>query len=120
MITFPSDGQKLAGAGFYEITGLAWSGRGRIERVEISVDGGATWQTAHIDEPRLTKAFSRFRFPWKWSGQEANLRSRCTDESGYVQPTREALVEVRGLNSNYHNNAIKTWKIAADGAVSNA
>jgi len=120
LITFPSGGQKLAGPGLYEITGLAWSGRGRIERVEVSVDGGATWQNARIDEPRVTKAFSRFRFPWKWDGQESNLRSRCTDETGYLQPTREALVEARGLNSNYHNNCIKSWKITADGVVSNA
>jgi sulfane dehydrogenase subunit SoxC len=120
VITFPSGGQKLSGQGMYEITGLAWSGRGRIERVEISIDGGKTWQNARIDEPRLTKAFSRFRLPWKWDGQETNLRSRCTDESGYVQPTREALVEVRGLNSNYHNNCVKSWKISPDGAVTNA
>ncbi len=119
VITFPSGGQKLAGPGLYEISGLAWSGRGGIDRVEISVDGGTTWQNARIDEPRLAKAFTRFRLPWKWDGQQTQVQSRCTDETGYVQPTREALVEARGLNSNYHNNCIKSWKIAPDGGVSN-
>jgi sulfane dehydrogenase subunit SoxC len=119
LITFPSGGQKLAGAGLYEITGLAWSGRGRIERVEISTDGGKNWQNARLDEPRLKMAFTRFRAPWKWDGQEATLQSRCTDESGYVQPSREALVEVRGLNSQFHNNCITVWKVAADGGVRN-
>ena len=120
VITFPSGGQKLSGPGMYEITGLAWSGRGRVDRVEVSTDGGETWQTARIDEPRLRIAFSRFRLPWKWDGQPVTLQSRCTDETGYVQPTREALIAARGMNSNYHNNAIKIWKVSADGAVSNA
>jgi len=120
VITYPSGGQKLAGPGFCEITGLAWSGRGRIDRVEVSADGGKSWQNARIDEPRLRMAFSRFPLPWKWDGQELRLQSRCTDETGYVQPTREALIEARGTNSNYHNNCITTWKISADGGVSNA
>jgi len=119
VITFPSGGQKLAGPGFYEITGLAWSGRGRIERVEVSTDGGKTWQNARIDEPRLRMAFTRFRLPWKWDGQETSLQSRSTDETGYVQPTREALIEARGANSQYHNNCITTWKISAEGGVRN-
>jgi sulfane dehydrogenase subunit SoxC len=119
LITFPSGGQKLAGAGIYEITGLAWSGRGRIDRVEISTDEGKTWQNARIDEPRLRMAFTRFRMPWKWDGQEAALQSRCTDETGYVQPSREALVEVRGLNSQFHNNCITIWKVSPDGGVRN-
>jgi len=120
VITFPSGGQKLPGPGMYEITGLAWSGRGRIERVEVSTDDGETWQNARIDEPRLRIAFSRFRLPWNWNGQPATLQSRCIDETGYAQPTRAALIEARGMNSNYHNNAIKVWKISTDGAVSNA
>src|SRR5437667_5580212 len=119
LITYPSGGQKLAAPGFCEITGLAWSGRGRIERVQGSADGGKSWQNARIDEPRLRMAFSRFRLPWKWDGQEARLQSRCTDETGYVQPTREALIEARGANSNYHNNCITTWKISAEGGVRN-
>jgi sulfane dehydrogenase subunit SoxC len=120
VITQPSGGGRLSGPGFVEIGGLAWSGRGRIERVEVSTDGGASWHDAALQEPRLPIAFTRFRLPWRWEGSEAVLMSRCTDESGYVQPTREELVAVRGTNSQYHCNAIKSWKVAADGAVSNA
>jgi len=119
LITFPSGGQKLTGPATYQITGLAWSGRGRIERVEISTDGGAKWTNAKLQEPRLPIAFTRFDLPWYWDGKETVLLSRCTDETGYVQPAKEALVEVRGVNSQYHNNAIKAWKIAADGGVTN-
>jgi sulfane dehydrogenase subunit SoxC len=120
VITRPSGGQKVNGPGFVEISGLAWSGRGRIERVEVSTDGGSSWRDAALGEPRLPIAFTRFRLPWRWEGGEAVLLSRCTDESGYVQPTREELVAVRGMNSQYHCNAIKSWKVAADGSVSNA
>jgi sulfane dehydrogenase subunit SoxC len=119
IITFPSGGQKLAGPGLYEITGLAWSGRGRIEKVEISTDGGKSWQAARLDEPRLKMAFTRFRLPWKWDGQEASLQSRSTDETGYVQPAREALIAARGMNSAFHNNCITIWTVAADGGVRN-
>ncbi|PWT93301.1 MAG: sulfite dehydrogenase [Proteobacteria bacterium] len=120
LITYPSGGHKLKGPGFCEITGLAWSGAGRIERVEISTDGGSTWRDAALQEPRLPIAFTRFRFPWQWDGREAVLQSRATDESGYVQPALDALVAVRGTNYQYHCNAIKPWKLAADGSVSNA
>ncbi|MFN7921375.1 MAG: sulfite dehydrogenase [Bryobacteraceae bacterium] len=120
VITRPSGGQKLAGPGFHEITGLAWSGRGKITRVEVSTDGGATWQPAQLQEPVLSKAFTRFRFPWKWDGKETVLVSRCSDETGYLQPTREELVAARGMNSNYHCNVMKPWKVAADGSVKNA
>lgn len=119
VITFPSGGQKLAGSGLYEITGLAWSGRGRIEQVEISADDGRSWQKARLDEPRLPMAFTRFRLPWQWDGREASLQSRATDDTGYVQPTREELIAVRGKNSAFHNNCITIWKVAADGAVRN-
>ncbi|HXI42951.1 MAG TPA: sulfite dehydrogenase [Bryobacteraceae bacterium] len=117
VVTFPSGGQKLPGAGWYELTGLAWSGRGRIERVEVSLDGGATWQDAALSEPRLPAAVTRFRLPWRWDGKEMTVQSRATDESGYVQPTREALVAVRGPNYEYHNNGIRPWKVMADGSV---
>ncbi|HLK70219.1 MAG TPA: sulfite dehydrogenase [Bryobacteraceae bacterium] len=120
LITFPSGGQKLKGPGFYEVSGLAWSGRGRIQRVEVSADEGRTWHDATLQEPRLSMAFTRFTFPWTWDGSEAVLQSRCTDESGYVQPGKDALVAVRGLNSQYHFNGIKTWKVMADGSVTNA
>ena len=120
LITFPSGGQKLASPGFYQVTGLAWSGRGRIQRVEVSTDDGQTWHDATLQEPRLSMAFTRFNFPWNWDGKEAVLQSRATDETGYVQPAKEPLVAVRGLNSQYHFNGIKPWKVMGDGSVTNA
>jgi sulfane dehydrogenase subunit SoxC len=119
VITFPSGGQTLAGPGLYELTGLAWSGRGRIERVEITTDGGRSWVKAALQEPRLPIAFTRFRMPWRFEGREAVIASRAVDESGYVQPTREALIAVRGVNSGYHYNGIKLWKVYSDGKVTN-
>jgi sulfane dehydrogenase subunit SoxC len=117
VITFPSGGHQLAAPGPYEISGLAWSGRGTIARVEISLDGGQTWQDSQLQEPRHRMAFTRFRSPWKWDGAETVLVSRCTDSSGYVQPTREALVAVRGMNSDYHNNCQKAWRVSSTGSV---
>jgi sulfane dehydrogenase subunit SoxC len=119
VITFPSGGQRLPGPGFVEITGLAWSGRGRVTRVDVSGDGGQSWAAATLQEPVLPMAWTRFRFPWQWDGQAARIQSRAIDETGYVQPTIAQLVEARGVHSFYHNNAIKTWAIAADGEVSN-
>jgi sulfane dehydrogenase subunit SoxC len=119
VLTSPSGGQRLPGLGFYEIRGLAWSGRGLVRRVEVSTDGGKTWQDAHLQEPVLPLAHTRFRLDWRWDGQEAVLQSRCTDETGYVQPTLAELVKVRGLESHYFNNAIQSWKVAADGSVHN-
>jgi len=119
VITFPSGTQTLRGAGFYEITGLAWSGRGWIRRVEVSTDGGTTWRDARLQEPIYRIAHTRFRLDWRWDGREAILQSRCTDDTGYVQPTLAELARVRGLNSVYHLNAIQSWKVARDGGVSN-
>jgi sulfane dehydrogenase subunit SoxC len=119
IITRPAGGQRLAhGAASYEITGLAWSGRGKVTRVEISTDGGASWKDADLESPVLPKAATRFRFEWAWNGQNAVLASRCTDETGYVQPSMDDLVRVRGRFSFYHCNAIKTWFVHADGSVS--
>ena len=117
VITTPSGGGKLPGPRFMEIRGLAWSGRGLIEKVEVSTDGGATWHAAELQEPRLPKAFTRFRLPWRWDGGEANLVCRAIDETGYVQPPVEDLIAVRGTESSYHNNATKAWKVQADGSV---
>lgn len=119
VITSPSGGQRLKASGFVEIRGLAWSGRGRVEKVEVSVDGGQTWQEAELQNPILPQCHTRFRFAWHWEGQEAILQSRCTDETGYQQPTLKELIEVRGTNSYYHNNAIQSWKINEDGNVRN-
>jgi sulfane dehydrogenase subunit SoxC len=83
VITRPSGGQKLPGPGFHEITGLAWSGRGKITKVEISVDGGTTWKPAQIQDPVHSKAFTRFRLPWTWDGKETKIVSRCWDDTGY-------------------------------------
>jgi sulfane dehydrogenase subunit SoxC len=118
VITSPS-GQQQIRPGFHEIRGLAWSGHGRVTKAEVSVDGGRTWQPAHLQDPILPKCHTRFRLPWRWNGQEAILQSRCTDETGYVQPTRQDLVKVRGNNSVYHYNAIQSWRVERDGRVRN-
>jgi sulfane dehydrogenase subunit SoxC len=123
VITFPSGEMKLPGAGFYEITGLAWSGRGKIARVEISTDGGKNWSLAALQEPVLPICQTRFRSPWLWDGTPSVIQSRATDETGYSQPTHKQLVDERGpLESGslfYHMNAIQSWGIAADGSVKN-
>ena len=120
VIVRPSAGQQLARPGVHEIFGFAWSGQGRIRRVEVSADGGGTWQDARLQEPVLTKCLTAFRLPWRWDGSPAALQSRATDQTGYVQPTREALIAARGTNSYYHYNGIQGWKIAASGGVTNA
>ena len=119
VITAPSARQVLDGHGFREISGLAWSGHGRISRVEVSLDGGRQWQAATLDGPVQSRALTRFRLPWVWSGQEAILQSRAVDEAGNVQPTRAALIGTDGQNSIYHYNAIQSWKVASNGEVSN-
>jgi sulfane dehydrogenase subunit SoxC len=119
VITFPSGGQRLPARGLYELTGLAWSGRGRVERVEVTTNGGKTWVKAELQEPRLPIALTRFRLAWRFDGQDTTVASRAIDETGYVQPTRAALIAVRGTNSNYHYNGIKLWSVRADGTVTN-
>jgi sulfane dehydrogenase subunit SoxC len=119
VITYPSGGQTVPGPGLYELTGLAWSGRGRVERVDVTTDGGKNWQEARLQEPRMRLAFVRFRLAWQWDGRETTIASRCTDETGYVQPSRESLIAVRGTNSGFHYNGIKLWKVAANGSVTN-
>ena len=119
VITAPSGGQVLLDRGYYEITGLAWSGRGRITRVDVSTDGGRNWKTARLQQPVLTKCLTRFRADWRWDGAPALLQSRSVDEKGNVQPTLAQLRAVRGTRSIYHNNGIKTWRVGADGEVSN-
>ncbi|GGY63166.1 sulfite dehydrogenase [Marinobacter zhanjiangensis] len=119
VITFPSGGHTLPEKGFYEIRGLAWSGRGKVTRVDVSVDGGRNWTQAKLEGPVEPKALTAFRLPWRWKGGSALLQSRAIDETGYVQPTLQALIDVRGLNSVYHLNAIQTWEVSSDGGVSN-
>src|SRR5574343_1673511 len=119
VITTPSGGQKLLDKGYYTITGLAWSGRGKIKRVDVSTDRGITWRQAKLETPVLSKALTRFSIPWNWSGNEAILQSRAVDETGFVQPGYRQLREVRGTRSIYHNNAIQSWSVGQDGEVSN-
>lgn len=119
VITTPSGGQTLLDKGFYNISGLAWSGRGKVKRVDVSVDGGRNWRTARLEGPILTKAFTRFNIDWVWDGSPAILQSRVQDETGYVQPKINQLRAVRGTRSIYHQNAIQSWKVAESGEVSN-
>jgi sulfane dehydrogenase subunit SoxC len=116
-ITFPTYPYVLPERGWWEITGLAWSGRGRITRVEVSTDGGRRWEDAVLQAPVLPKCTVRFRHLWDWNGREAIVLSRATDETGYVQPTVQQLWEARGERTRYHFNHQRAWKVAADGAV---
>ena len=119
VITSPSGGQTLLDRGLHNVTGLAWSGRGRIRRVDVSFDGGRNWKTATLQTPVLSKCLTRFNIPWVWNGEEAILQSRAIDDTGYVQPQMRQLRAVRGTRSIYHNNAIQSWKVAASGEVRN-
>ena len=119
VITSPSGGQFLLDKGYYNVTGLAWSGRGRIKRVDISVDGGRNWRTARLENPVLPKCLTRFNIDWVWDGAPAIVQSRAIDETGYVQPKINQLRAVRGTRSIYHNNAIQSWKVAESGEVGN-
>lgn len=119
VITTPSGGQTLLDKGFYNVSGLAWSGRGKIKRVDVSFDGGKNWRTAKLETPVLTKCLTRFNISFVWDGSPCVLQSRAIDDTGYVQPKINQLRAVRGTRSIYHNNAIQSWKLAASGEVSN-
>lgn len=117
LITFPAYPVELE-KGWVEIRGLAWSGRGVISRVDISVDGGGTWVPAELQEPVLPKAHSRFRYLYRWDGSPAVIFSRAIDETGYVQPTAQQLIEARGdARAMYHQNPVTGWRIDGDGTV---
>jgi sulfane dehydrogenase subunit SoxC len=117
IITEPAFPDRLSGPGWWEIRGLAWTGRGRITRVDISVDGGRSWRPASLDEPVLPKCHTRFRSRWNWTGGDAVIMSRATDETGYVQPTLDVLMAARGPATQYHFNNIRAWRVSADGSV---
>jgi sulfane dehydrogenase subunit SoxC len=117
VITQPSPGLTMKGSGLYEISGLAWSGYGKITKVEVSADSGKSWAQAALQPPVLSKALTRFRMPWRWNGGPAVLQSRATDETGYMQPTREKMIAVRGSRTIYHSNAITTWAVSDKGEV---
>jgi sulfane dehydrogenase subunit SoxC len=119
VILKPSFGINMQGPGYYEISGVAWSGLGRVKRVDVSADGGRSWAEAALAEPVVTKALTRFRLPWLWNGGPAVLMSRTTDEKGFVQPTHAQWVAQYAPRQNFHFNAIQSWDVAADGKVSN-
>lgn len=120
VITNPAPPYSVNDQGFREISGLAWSGYGRIASVDVTVDGGRTWRRAELQDPILPQCLTRFRLAWEWNGEPALIASRATDETGYVQPTRAQLLEARGQNYIYHYNAIQTWRVDENGEVSNA
>lgn len=117
VITRPSNATALPKRGIYEVTGIAWSGNGRIARVEVSADGGRTWADAELQEPVLPRMLTRFRIPWEWQGGPATLQSRAVDETGRVQPTRDELIAARGTKGRYHFNGIHSWGIREDGSI---
>jgi sulfane dehydrogenase subunit SoxC len=139
LITFPSDAHKLPATGYYEISGIAWCGRGKIARVEVTVDGGRTWRDAELQLPIFSKAWTRFRFPWSWNGLETVIASRCTNELGEIQSTMLGLAKLWGDDVTPHispegierwwataniaeflNNPIQFWTIKSDGSVQDA
>ena len=119
VVTTPSGGQVLVGQGAYQISGLAWSGRGLVKRVDVSVDGGRNWQPARLQTPVMHKCLTRFSLDWVWTGQATLVQSRAVDDTGYVQPSYKQLRAVRGSRSIYHNNAVQTWLVKESGEVGN-
>jgi len=120
VITSPSPQSPIShGKGPLVISGLAWSGHGKITRVDVSRDGGMTWETARLGTQGDAKALTRFYLDTTWDGEEMLLQARAMDETGYVQPTKTQLREVRGENSVYHNNCIQTWHVKANGEAEN-
>jgi sulfane dehydrogenase subunit SoxC len=119
VITKPSSTMTLPRPGFYEISGIAWSGAGRIRQVEVSTDGGATWTAAALVGEERPKSLVRFRLPWEWTGKSAVLQSRATDEKGRVQPLRAEWVARFAPDIRFHNNSIVSWAVGADGKVTN-
>jgi sulfane dehydrogenase subunit SoxC len=127
VITYPSGGQQLAGKGFYEIRGLAWSGGGAVRKVEVSTDGGKNWKAAEIRSTAYRMAHTKFTYNWNWDGSETEILSRCTDEIGQVQPTRAQVAKFFNVPEHDHSfnvpgndNSIQPWRIARDGSVHNA
>lgn len=116
-ITHPSFPQIIEKRGYREISGLAWSGKGKIETVEVSTNGGKSWEKAILQPPNLDKCPVRFTYPWNWQGEESYLLSRATDENGHVQPMPAKLRKDRGDGFFYHNNSVRPWKVNRDGSI---
>ena len=119
VITSPSPGLVMGMPGVYQVSGIAWTGSGKIKRVEVSTDGGASWAASALDEHVLPKCLTRFRSAWRWDGSPSTILSRATDERGNVQPTREMVLRDRSAAAFYHYNAIQAWRVAANGEVTN-
>ena len=119
VVTTPSPQAPLRHKGRNVLGGFAWSGRGTVKRVDVSMDGGRNWRTARIDGPVLDKSLVRFYVDFDWNGEELMIQSRAMDSTGYVQPTKDELRKVRGVNSIYHNNGIQTWLVRANGETEN-
>jgi sulfane dehydrogenase subunit SoxC len=119
IVTNPSPESPLKHKGRNVLSGLAWSGRGSVTRVDVTLDGGRNWQEARIDGPVLDKSMVRFYVDFDWNGQEMLIQARAHDNTGYVQPTKNELRAIRGVNSIYHNNGIQTWLVHANGEAEN-
>ena len=119
VVTTPSGGQVLLDKGFFSISGLAWSGRGKVKKVDVSVDGGRNWRSARLETPVLSKCLTRFNIDWIWDGKPVLIQSRAVDDTGYVQPSKKQLRAVRGSRSIYHNNSVQTWLGQENGEVKN-
>ncbi len=119
VITSPCPEKPINKTGVQLLKGIAWSGRGKITRVDVSLDAGRNWRTAELHGPVLNKSLARFTMPFEWNGEEMFIQSRAIDETGYIQPTIQSLQAERGVNSIYHNNAIATWMVNKDGSVDN-
>ena len=119
VVTSPSGGQVLLQKGFHNISGLAWSGRGKITRVDVSADGGRNWRPARLEGPVLSKCLTRFNADFVWEGKPAIFQSRAVDETGHIQPSYGELRKVRASRSTYHNNAIQSWSLAENGELKN-
>lgn len=119
VVTNPSPQAPLKHKGRNVLSGIAWSGRGTISRVDVTLDGGKNWRHARIDGPVLEKSLTRFYVDFDWAGEELLIQSRAMDSTGYVQPTKDELRKVRGVNSIYHNNGIQTWHVRSNGETEN-
>ena len=119
VVTSPSPEKPILYKGIQQLRGLAWSGKGKIKRVDVSLDGGKNWRTAQLHAPIMSKSLVRFTLPFEWSGEELLIQSRAIDETGYVQPYIQELQKIRGKNSIYHNNSIATWLVSKSGKVDN-
>jgi sulfane dehydrogenase subunit SoxC len=121
VITNPSGGMQLKGPGLYEIQGFAWSGNGKVTAVDVTTDGGKTWQEARLEEPVLDKCLTRFRYAWNWTGAPSKIASRAVDSTGYVQPTVADIAKVRALvGFVQHHNGVFPWSVSASGEIANA